>query len=78
MQFISRPSWCLNMMTAKKLNFGNIMGHVTNVTNLSSLASWTADQFDPTLTWGRYCLDIKDRWKGKLILKVLWTVKTLC
>ena len=77
MQFISRPSWCLNMMTAKKLNFGNIMGHVTNVTNLSSLASWTADQFDPTLTWEDIAW-IKDRWKGKLILKGLWTVKTLC
>ena len=68
MQFLSRPSWCLNMMTAKKLNFGNIMGHVTNVTNLSSLASWTADQFDPTLTWEDIAW-IKDRWKGKLILK---------
>ncbi len=68
MQFISRPSWCLNMMTTKKLNFGNIMGHVTNVTNLASLASWTADQFDPTLTWEDIAW-IKDRWKGKLILK---------
>ena len=67
-QFISKPSWCLNMLTAKRYNFGNIMGHVNDVTNLSSLASWTADQFDPSLTWKD--IDwIRERWSGKLILK---------
>ena len=67
-QFISKPKWCLDMLKAKRLNFGNIMGHVNNVTNLSSLASWTADQFDPTLTWKDIGW-IRDRWQGKLILK---------
>ena len=44
------------------------MGHVSDVTNLSSLASWTADQFDPSLTWKD--IDwIRERWPGKLILK---------
>ena len=44
------------------------MGHVSDVTNLSSLASWTADQFDPSLTWKDVDW-IRERWPGKLILK---------
>ena len=56
------------MLKSKRFNFGNIMGHVTDVTNLSSLASWTADQFDPSLTWNDIKW-IKERWHGKLILK---------
>ena len=67
-QFVSKPRWCLNMLKSKRFNFGNIMGHVTDVTNLSSLASWTADQFDPSLTWSDIKW-IKERWHGKLILK---------
>jgi L-lactate dehydrogenase (cytochrome) len=30
---------------------GNIVGHVQGVADMGSLASWTADQFDPTLNW---------------------------
>ena len=44
------------------------MGHVSDVTNLSSLASWTADQFDPSLTWKDVDW-IRERWPGNLILK---------
>ena len=35
---------------------------------MSSLASWTAEQFDPTLNWNDVEW-IKKRWGGKLILK---------
>ena len=67
-QFISRPRWCLRMIGNRKYTFRNIMGHVDEVTNLSSLAKWTLDQFDPTLTWED--IDwIRERWPGKLILK---------
>jgi L-lactate dehydrogenase (cytochrome) len=67
-QFLTKPRWCLNMLTTSKHSFGNIMGHVNNVTNLSSLASWTADQFDPSLSWADISW-IRERWPGKLILK---------
>ena len=36
--------------------------------DLSSLSSWTAEQFDPELNWGDVEW-IKKRWGGKLILK---------
>jgi len=38
------------------------------VGDLSSLSSWTAEQFDPALNWGDVEW-IKKRWGGKLILK---------
>ncbi len=38
------------------------------VENLSSLSSWTAEQFDPKLSWSD--IDwIRKRWGGKLIIK---------
>ena len=48
--------------------FGNIVGHAKGVGDTSSLMSWTAEQFDPRLSWGDVEW-IKKRWGGKLILK---------
>ena len=68
MQVGSRPRWCLNMLTTKRHSFGNIIGHARDVTDLSSLGAWTAEQFDPKLSWQD--IDwIRERWGGKLILK---------
>ena len=68
MQVGSRPRWCLNMLTTKRHSFGNIIGHAKNVTDLSSLGAWTAEQFDPKLSWKD--IDwIRERWGGKLIIK---------
>lgn len=39
------------MLGTKRRSFGNIVGHVDGVEDMSSLSSWTADQFDPTLNW---------------------------
>jgi L-lactate dehydrogenase (cytochrome) len=44
------------------------VGHAKNVSNVSSLSSWTAEQFDPSLSWNDIEW-IKRRWGGKLILK---------
>jgi L-lactate dehydrogenase (cytochrome) len=41
---------------------------VKGVADMSSLGSWTADQFDPALSWADVEW-IKKRWGGKLILK---------
>jgi len=65
---MTRPRWALNMLKTKRHTFGNIVGHAKNVTDLSSLSSWTAEQFDPTLSWGDVAW-IKERWGGPLILK---------
>lgn len=63
-----KPRWCLGMLGTKRRFFGNIVGHVTGVDDVSSLSSWTAQQFDPTLNWNDVAW-VKERWGGKLILK---------
>lgn len=50
-QILSRPAWCLSMTQARSWNFGNIVGHVSGVEDVSSLSSWTNDQFDPSMSW---------------------------
>jgi L-lactate dehydrogenase (cytochrome) len=65
---VTKPRWCLNMLGTKRRTFGNIVGHAKGVGNLSSLSSWTAEQFDPSLNWNDVEW-IKKRWGGKLILK---------
>jgi len=62
------PAWCLRMLGTRRRTFGNIVGHAKGVSDLSSLSSWTAEQFDPRLNW-RDVEWIKQRWGGPLILK---------
>ncbi|MED5621211.1 alpha-hydroxy acid oxidase [Ideonella sp. BN130291] len=64
----TKPRWCLGMLGTKRRQFGNIVGHVKGVTEMSSLSTWTAQQFDPRLNWGDVEW-IKKRWGGKLVLK---------
>ena len=67
-QVMTRPRWALGMLGTSRRTFGNIVGHASSVTDLSSLSSWTAEQFDPKLNWDDVAW-IKERWGGKLILK---------
>jgi L-lactate dehydrogenase (cytochrome) len=64
----TKPRWCMAMLKTQRRSFGNIVGHATNVKDMSSLSSWTAEQFDPRLSWDDV-KRIQDRWGGKLILK---------
>ena len=74
MQVASRPRWCLNMLGTRRHSFGNIIGHAKDVDDLSSLSSWTAEQFDPKLSWQD--IDwIRERWGGQLILKGILDVE---
>ena len=68
LNMMTKPRWCLGMLGTPRRQFGNIVGHVANVTNVSSLSAWTHQQFDPTLNWGDV-ERIKKQWGGKLILK---------
>ena len=63
-----KPRWCLGMLGTQRRSFGNIVGHAKNVSDMSSLSAWTAQQFDPALSW-KDVEWIKARWGGKLILK---------
>ena len=64
----TKPHWCMGMLGTKRRTFGNIVGHVDGVGDVSSLSSWTADQFDPSLNWSDVEW-IKKLWGGKIILK---------
>jgi len=44
------------------------VGHVKGVSDMGSLSSWTAQQFDPSLNWDDVQW-VKERWGGPLILK---------
>ncbi|MFT4151222.1 MAG: alpha-hydroxy acid oxidase [Paracoccaceae bacterium] len=63
-----RPRWCLNMARTPRRTFGNIVGHAKGVGDLSSLTSWTNEQFDPQLDWKKIAR-IRDQWGGKMVLK---------
>ncbi|WP_230655982.1 alpha-hydroxy acid oxidase [Psychrobacter sp. I-STPA10] len=68
LNLMTKPEWCLNMLGTKNHTFGNIVGHAKGVGDLSSLSSWTTEQFDPSLSWDDVAR-IKDLWGGKLIIK---------
>jgi L-lactate dehydrogenase (cytochrome) len=65
---MTKPRWCLGMLGTQRREFRNIVGHVKGIENMASLSAWTAQQFDPSLTWDDLKW-IKDRWGGKIILK---------
>ena len=60
--------WALKMLGAKRKTFGNIVGHAKNVNDISSLSSWTSEQFDPKLDW-ETIKKYRKQWDGKLVLK---------
>jgi L-lactate dehydrogenase (cytochrome) len=64
----TKPRWCMNILRTPRRGFGNIVGHATSVSDMSSLSSWTSQQFDPALSWADVEW-IKQRWGGKLIIK---------
>jgi len=64
----TRWRWGMGMLGTKRRFFGNIVGHAKGVGDASSLSSWTNEQFDPQLDWGKV-EKLRDLWGGKLILK---------
>jgi L-lactate dehydrogenase (cytochrome) len=65
---MTKVEWGLGMLRTKRRFFGNIVGHAKGVDDPSSLASWTAQAFDPTLDWAKIA-KLKEMWGGKVILK---------
>jgi L-lactate dehydrogenase (cytochrome) len=68
LNMMTRPRWCWGMLNTRRHSFGNVVGHASNVSDMSSLSAWTAEQFDPALSWDDVAW-VKERWGGKLILK---------
>ncbi|WP_420586370.1 alpha-hydroxy acid oxidase [Ruegeria sp.] len=65
---MTKWSWGIEMMRAKRREFGNIVGHVEGISDASSLGAWTAEQFDPSLDWAKV-EKLMEQWGGKVILK---------
>jgi len=70
----TKPAWCLGMLGTKRRQFGNIVGHVQGVKDMSSLADWTASQFDPSLSWHDVAA-VRRQWGGKVIIKGIMDVE---
>ena len=68
LNLLTKPRWCIGMAGTSRRSFGNLIGHVKNVSDMSSLAAWTNEQFDPRLSWPDIEW-VKKQWGGKLILK---------
>ncbi len=68
LNLMTKPRWCLGMAGTKRHGFGNLIGHAKGVSDMTSLGTWTKEQFDPKLDWNDVEW-IKKRWGGKLILK---------
>lgn len=60
--------WIAGMAKTKRRHFGNIVGHIDGISDLSSLSVWAAESFDPKLNWEEV-KEIKKMWGGPLILK---------
>lgn len=68
MNLATKPRWCFSMARTPRRTFGNIVGHAKGVDDISTLSTWAAQQFDPSLTWSDVAW-VKKKWPGKLILK---------
>ena len=68
LQMVTRPGWALGMLGTKRHTFRNVVGQVSGVEDLSSLASWISSQFDLKLSW-REVAWVKERFGGPVIVK---------
>jgi L-lactate dehydrogenase (cytochrome) len=64
----TKPTWALKVLFGKRRTFGNLVGRIGGSSGISTLAEWTATQFDPSANW-RDVEWVRSRWPGKLILK---------
>jgi L-lactate dehydrogenase (cytochrome) len=65
---VMKPKWCLEMLRTRRWIFGNLVGHVDGVSDMTSLLAWTEQQFDPRLNWDDIAW-VRRLWAGKLVLK---------
>jgi L-lactate dehydrogenase (cytochrome) len=75
--FAAKPRWSAGMLRTRRRAFGNIVGHVTGVDDMSSLADWTRQQFDPRMNWDDIVW-IRRLWDKKLVLKGIMDAEDAC
>jgi L-lactate dehydrogenase (cytochrome) len=69
-----KPRWALSILKSKSKTFGNLAGHLEGIEDITSLAQWTNNQFDPALNW-KDVEWIKKVWPGKIIIKGILDVE---
>jgi L-lactate dehydrogenase (cytochrome) len=72
--FATKPAWAAGILRGKRRTFGNIVGHIKGTENINHLSTWTASQFDTSLSW-KDVEWIRSIWPGKLILKGILDVE---
>lgn len=65
---MTKVRWGLGMLGTKRRQFGNVIGHAKGVTDPSSLSTWTAEAFDPSLDWKKI-RQFRKMWDGPVIIK---------
>ncbi len=65
---MTKVRWGLGMLGTKRREFRNVIGHAEGVTDPASLATWTAEAFDPSLDWEKI-KEFRRMWDGPVIIK---------
>jgi len=65
---MTKVRWGLGMLGTRRREFRNVVGHAKGVTDPSSLATWTAEAFDPSLDWDKI-KQFRQMWDGPVIIK---------
>jgi L-lactate dehydrogenase (cytochrome) len=73
-ELMRKPGWAFGMLGAKRRTFANVVGQASDVSDLSSLSTWIAEQFDLALTWKEIGW-VKDRFGGPVIVKGILDVE---
>jgi L-lactate dehydrogenase (cytochrome) len=63
-----RPAWALSILRGKRKTFGNLSDYIQGGRSVTTVAQWTATQFDPSLNWADIEW-VREIWPGKIILK---------
>lgn len=66
--FMSRPSWALEMAMKGMPRMENLVGYTGPVASAKNLASTAGRNYDPSFDWDSLAV-VRDRWRGKLIVK---------
>src|SRR6202051_650469 len=72
--FATKPAWVAGVLRGKRRTFGNLVGHLKGTDDITALSTWTASQFDTTLSW-KDVEWIRSIWPGKLVLKGILDVE---
>src|SRR5713226_4067539 len=72
--FASKPAWVAGVLRGKRRTFGNLVGHIKGIEDITALSVWINSQFDTTLNWKDVDW-IRSIWPGKLILKGILDVE---